>query len=210
MVGDEFDSSLRSIVQLDYGLVMISHETDKVFKNEAGEEYNKIVPTLDKRAKNIVSRMVDLYGYSRIVTTQDGQEAVKLFLRGTSRYEAGSRFKYTPDYIDFNYNSLVQAIGEAIDKQAEEDGQKYFTTERQNLYVDTSKELDFDDLMSQFKALIDNSFDTASKEKIEQIAPKITQIIEKYLGKGHKVNDMSRDQVEALALIVDDLKELLA
>ena len=45
-------------------------------------------------------------------------------MRGTPRYEAGSRFKYTPDYIDFTYENLVNAIGEAIDKQAQEDGEQ--------------------------------------------------------------------------------------
>ena len=60
MVSQEFDDSLRSIVQMDYGLVLISHATDKTFKNESGEEYNQIVPTLDKRATNIVSRMADI------------------------------------------------------------------------------------------------------------------------------------------------------
>lgn len=208
LVANEFDSSLRQIAQLDYGLVMISHATDKTFKDENGNEYNRIVPTLDKRAKNIVSRMVDLYGYSRIVTDKDGKDVTKLFLRGTSRYEAGSRFKYTPDYIDFNYNALVTAIGEAIDKQAEEDGSEYFTNERQNLYEDTTKELDFDSLMTEFNGLIKTLTDNSTDEEMSALAPKITQIIERYIGKGNKVGNMSRDQVEALSLIVEDLKEL--
>jgi hypothetical protein len=38
-------------------------------------------------------------------------------------------------------------------------------------------------------------------------APRIAETIERYLGKGKKVNDMSRDQVEQLVLIVDDLAE---
>ncbi len=209
MVGQQFDSSLRKIVQLDYGLVMISHGTDKTFKDESGNEYNRIVPTLDKRAKNIVSRMVDLYGYSRIVTDNKGKESTKLFLRGTTRYEAGSRFKYTPNYIDFNYNSLVNAINEAIDKQAAEDGEELFTDTKQNVYEDTTLELDFDELMSEFKTIIENITSKVSKEDMNKIyAPKITQIIERYLGKGRKVGDMSRDQVEALSLIVMDLEEL--
>ena len=192
MVGQEFDESLRNIVQLDYGLVMISHATDKVFKDENGQEYNKIVPTLDKRAKNIVSRMVDLYGYSRIVSNKEGEETTKLFLRGTTRYEAGSRFKYTPDYIDFNYDSLVNAIGEAIDRQAKEDGKEYFTTTRQNAYKDTTKELDFDNLMTTFKKIISDLVDNLPEEEMDNnIGPKITQIVEKYLGKGKKVGDMS-------------------
>ena len=56
LVSKEFDECLRSIVMMDYGLILISHATDKVFKDEAGNEYNKIVPTLDKRANNIVIR----------------------------------------------------------------------------------------------------------------------------------------------------------
>ena len=206
-LAQEFDESLRTIAQLDYGLVMISHATDKVFKDEAGAEYNRIVPTLDKRAKNIVSRMVDLYGYSRIVTDENGKDVTKLFLRGTSRYEAGSRFKYTPDYIDFDYNSLVNAIGEAIDRQAEEDGKEFFTDERQNLYQDTTKELDFDSLMDNFKFYVAEIMKKA-KDDEELAASKITQIIDTYLGKGNKVGNMSRDQVEALSLIVDDLISL--
>jgi hypothetical protein len=39
-------------------------------------------------------------------------------------------------------------------------------------------------------------------------APRITQIIEKYLGKGKKVGEMNRDQAEQLVLIIDDLKTL--
>ena len=39
--------------------------------------------------------------------------------------------------------------------------------------------------------------------------PKILQIIERYLGKGAKVGDATRDQVEAIDLIVADLKDLL-
>ena len=62
--------------------------------------------------------MADIIGYSRAVTDDKGQNKTILFMRGTQRYEAGSRFKYTPDYIEFNYQNLVNAIGEAIDKQA--------------------------------------------------------------------------------------------
>ena len=90
MIEKEFDECLRKIVQLDYGLVVISHETDKTFTNEGGQQYNKIVPTLDKRANNVIARMCDIIGYTRSVPTQDGSsEKVVMFMRGTSRYEAG-------------------------------------------------------------------------------------------------------------------------
>lgn len=218
MVAKEFDECLRSIVQMDYGLVLISHSVDKTFKDEQGVEYNQIVPTLGSKPRNIVSRMCDIIGYSRPVQLEDGSTATKLFMRGTHRYVAGSRFKYTPDVIDFTYKDLVNAICTAIDKQMAEDGAEFFTEERNNAYKDTVIELDFDTLMAEFGSLISSI--PGSNSKPEDIsedavkfkefwAPRITQITDKYLGKGKKVGQCSRDQVEALDLIVTDLRELI-
>jgi len=216
-VGKEFDEALRSIVQMNYGLVLISHATDKTFTDEAGKEYNQIVPTLGTRPRNIVSRMCDIIGYSRAIQDAEGHTSTKLFMRGTPRYVAGSRFKYTPDYIDFTYNDLVKAINDAIDKQASEDGEQYFTQETTNLYVDTTKDLNFDDLMKEFSDIIANipgSTDGAAETEDgikfrDYWQPRITQTIEKYLGKGKKVRDITLDQVEALDLIVTDLKDIV-
>lgn len=207
LVAKEFDECLRSIVQMGYGLVLISHAVDKTFKDEAGNEFNQIVPTLGAKARNIVDRMVDIIGYSRVVQDEQGNNVTKLFMRGTPRYVAGSRFKYTPDYIDFNYASLVAAIGEAIDKQMEEDGAEHFTNERSNLYSATT-ELNFDDLMSEFNSCIEKLISNHSTDFETVYQPKIIQITEKYLGKGQKVSNISRDQTEALSLIVDELKDL--
>lgn len=207
LVEKEFDSKLRSIVQMGYGIVLISHATDKVFTNESGEQYNKIVSTLDKRGNRIVTRMADIIGYSRAVTDSEGKDKTLLFMRGTPRFEAGSRFKYTPDYIEFTYENLVNAIADAIDKQAKEDGQELFTDERDNNYIDTSSHLDFDKLMDEFNELI-TKFSKDEQKMADYYAPRITQIIDTYLGKGKKVNEMNRDQVEQLALIIDDLKSL--
>lgn len=207
LVGNEFDEKLRSIVQMGYGIVLISHSTDKTFKDEAGNEYNKIVPTLDKRANNIVARMADIIGYSRAVTDEGGNNKTMLFMRGTQRFEAGSRFKYTPDYIEFSYTNLVNAIADAIDKQAKEDGSELYTNERENAYKDTSTLLNFDDLMTEFNGLI-TKFQEDEVKMNEYYAPRITEIIERYLGKGKKVNEMSRTQTEQLSLIIDDLKIL--
>ena len=210
MVSKEFDECLRSIVMMDYGLVLISHSIDKTFKDENGNEYNKIVPTLDKRANNVVARMADIIGYSRIVESKNGQNVTKLFMRGTPRYEAGSRFKYTPDYIDFSYKDLVNAIGVAIDKQAAEDGEEFFTNERNNLYTDTTKDLDFDELSDGCAAIINMLIEKYNKDDVfvNFYKPRIEQITDKYLGRGQKLSQCSREQVEALSLILDDLKLL--
>ena len=209
LVSKEFDECLRSIVMMDYGLVLISHATDKAFKDETGQEYNKIVPTLDKRANNIVARMADIIAYSRIVTDKDGNNSTKLFMRGTPRYEAGSRFKYTPDYIDFSYDNLVNAIAEAIDKQAQEDGLEFFTDKKTNIYEDTTNELNFDELKTGCNTLIEKMIEGNTEEVFKEFyQPRIVQITDKYLGRGQKISQCSREQVEALSLIYDDLLTL--
>ena len=208
-VSKEFDDCLRSIVQMGYGLVLISHAADKTFKDEAGNEYNQIVPTLDKRARNIVSRLCDIIGYSRAVLEND-KLVTKLFIRGTPRYMAGSRFKYTPDYIDFTYDALVKAIGDAIDEQMKTDGKEYFTDARNNLHTEAI-ELDFDALLETFNSIVNNIIEKESEEKFTSYwQPRIVQITEKYLGKGQKVSNCSREQTEALDLIVSELKDLVA
>lgn len=210
MVAKEYDECLRSIIQMDYGLVLISHSVDKTFKDEQGKEYNQIVPTLGNKPRAIVSRMCDIIGYSRSVQDEDGTTSTKLFMRGTPRYVAGSRFKYTPDYIDFNYESLVKSICDAIDKQMAEDGSQFFTDERNNLYKDTQDELDFDELIGTFNSIVNSLIENNTEENFKEYwQPRIVQITDKYLGKGMKVNQCSRDQVEALDLIVTDLKELV-
>lgn len=210
MVAKEFDECLRSIIQMDYGLVLISHAMDKTFKDETNTEYSQIVPTLGNKPRQIVSRMCDIIGYSRSVQDNEGGTTTKLFMRGTPRYVAGSRFKYTPDYIDFNYKSLVKAIGDAIDKQMEEDGSEYFTTERNNLYLNTREELNFDALMDEFNSIIQSIMGTASEEEFANYwQPRIVQITDRYLGKGMKVSQCSREQTEALDLIVTDLHDLV-
>ena len=210
MVAKEFDESLRSIVQMGYGLVLISHAVDKTFTDETGKEFNQIVPTLGSKPRNIVSRMCDIIGYSRAIQNEDGTTTTKLFMRGTPRYIAGSRFKYTPDYIDFTYNDLVKAIGDAIDKQMQEDGAEFFTDERTNVYAEVTQELDFDELVATFNNIVNSIIENNDEEKFQNYwQPRIIQITEKYLGKGQKVNQCSREQTEALDLIVTDLKELV-
>lgn len=210
MVAKEFDESLRSIVQMGYGLVLISHAVDKTFTDETGKEFNQIVPTLGSKPRNIVSRMCDIIGYSRAIQNEDGTTTTKLFMRGTPRYVAGSRFKYTPDYIDFTYNDLVKAIGDAIDKQMEEDGVEFFTDERTNVHAEVTQTLDFDELVATFNNLVNSIIENNDEEKFQNYwQPRIVQITDKYLGKGQKVNQCSREQTEALDLIVTDLKELI-
>lgn len=202
----EFDEALRKIPQMGYGLVMISHAQDKTFKDENGDEYQQIVPTLANQPRLVVDRMSDIIGYAHPFQEEDGTVHTTLFMRGTPRFVAGSRFKYTPDSIEFSYDNLVNAIGDAIDRQAKDFGGRYVTDAPTTAHI-SEPELDFDDLMNQFNTLVSKIQNATGGAFGTTWAPRIIAITDKYLGKGKKVSEMSRDQVEQLVLIVDDLVE---
>lgn len=202
----EFDECLRQIPQMGYGLVMISHSQDKTFTDENGTEYNQIVPTLANRPRLIVDRMADIIGYAHPMQDEDGHTYTTLFMRGTPRFVAGSRFKYTPDSIEFTYENLVNAIGDAIDKQAEETEGKFITDAPSKAYAQP-EELDFNELMAEFDELVTKLREVTGGSFGVTWAPRIADTVAKYLGKGKKITECTKDQVDMVNLIVQDLKE---
>ena len=67
------------------------------------------------------------------------------------------------------------------------------------------KEYNYEELMAEFQTIAGELM----REKSATNGPKITQIIEKYLGKGKKIVDTTRDQAEFIYLIVNEIKEEL-
>ena len=198
---EEFDECIRKILQLGYGLVLISHEQDKTMKNERGEEYNQLIPTLDKRARLVCERTCDIIGYCRGVEDMDGNKSVRMFMRETNRYVAGSRFKYTPESIELTYDNLVKAIGDAID--AQENAVKGSTTTASYNMHKEEKQYDFPALMKEVQETVGTIMSTRP-----EMEHKIVSIVDKHLGKGRKVSDCTADQAELVDLILYDLKHL--
>ena len=188
---------------------MISHDQDKVFKDEDGKEYNQIVPTLGNQPRLVVDRMSDIIGYARPFQEDDGTVKTLLFLRGTPRFIAGSRFADTPDYIDFTYDNLVDAIHNAVDKLAERYGDSAVTEEKTTAHI-PEPEIDFDAEMATFNDLVAKIQEASGSNFGSQWAPRIFEIVTRHLGAGKTVAEMNRNQGEQLVLIVDDLKEAVA
>ena len=205
LVKKELEETFRAITQLGYALFFISHEKEKVFKRENGTEYNQHVPSISPSYNEIIKDMADIYGYAHQVRNEEtGEVTVRLTLRSMDgSADTGCRFKYIVPEIDFTYPALVKALNDAIDKEAKMTDNKYITDERD--VSNTKDELDFDDLMNQFNGLISS----VPQDKMGYYAPRITEITNKYLGKGKKVSNATREQTEQLSLIVFDLNELL-
>ena len=200
MVEKEFDEKIRNIVMENYGLVIISHAIDKQFLDDEGKEYNKIVPTLPPRARKVVLRMVDIIGYIRGRESEDGFKRT-LYLRGSNRFEAGSRFRFIAPCIELSYDNLVNAIKIAV--EAEESARKGSTTEkRNNLYETIETEYkDVVTLRKENKEIIDLILEVGDYKE------DVRSILDEFLGKGKKMIECSNTEI--LQAIQDNIKELL-
>ena len=108
-------------------------------------------------------------------------------------------------YIDnemiTSYQNLVDALQRAIDKEAAEHNGKFVTNERVTAPI--AKTYDYDALREEFDAIVSSLMN----KDPNYYAPRVTQIVEKYLGKGKKVSETSREQAEFISLIVGEMKD---
>lgn len=196
----ELEDCFRTITQLGYALICISHDQDKTFTRKDKTKYNQIVPTAQKSLNNIIKDMADLYLYAALDETTQERKLIVRSLDNT--VDCGSRFKYMVNELPLDYDALIKALNDAIDKEAAETNNQFVTNERQATPV--LREFDFDALMEEFKAIVEKLMNDNPTNSI-----KIVSVTDKYLGKGKKVGDCTPDQADLVHLIVTELKETL-
>lgn len=198
----EFESTFRALAQLGYAIVFISHAKEKTIKPKNGSEYQEIGSSMQSSAMAVIENMADIIGYAHTKVDGNGNSRVVLTLRSSDgSVRCGGRFKYIAPEIEFSYDALTKALNEAIDREALETNNQYVTDERQSAPI--LKEYDYDSLMSEFQTIVGSLMEKNSATN----GPKVTQIIERYLGKGKKISETTRDQAEFIYLIVTEIKE---
>lgn len=199
----EFEEVFRTLAQLGYAIVFLSHDKEKTIKPQNGNEYQQIGSSMQSSALSIIENMSDIIGYAHPIQNNDGVSKVVLTLRSSDNsVRCGCRFKYIASEIDFTYKALTEALDTAIDTEAKMTNGQYVTDER-NTPV-TSTEYDYDALMKEFQDLVSQLM-----TKNQSNSMKIVSITDKLLGKGKKVSDCTPDQAEFIYLINDELKELM-
>lgn len=187
-----------TIMRLGYGVVMISHSTEKsVVIN--GVEANKIVPTLPKRALSVFTSKADIFGYIDTIFSDEldeygfQQQRRIIYTRDVGICEAGSRFNNFPPYVEFSYEGVVKAIEDATT------GIK--TTDEVVNRFDNG--LDLDELKAEFDVVKD-----ALIAKDSSIVPQIIEIIHSCAGDGATVSSMVEGDEKTLKAIIEQLKAL--
>ncbi len=197
----EFSQAFFDLAILQYGICFISHESEKRFKDEQGEEYVQLVPALPTRPYDIVNKLVDIISYIRTIPNPEGEgRKTYMFFRGNDRFLAGARLKYIVDRVEFSYENLLTAVQDAVDKQVEVDG-----TTATEAYRDGSEEKSrsFNEAMDEAKELW-GKITQNNQEK----ALAILEIVEKVFGKKMKLSDATPQQIDLLELVILEMKDM--
>ena len=200
----EFESALRKITMLGFGVCCICHSE---VKKEAGPNdtvVEVVSPAMPSRAADVVNRLVDIIAYIDVSYDENGQAVRSFVTRRTPTIMAGSRLPYLDAVIPFSYESLVDAIGRAIDRQQEIDGAKVVDT----AIAQVESKLDYNALMAEAGALwkqivvIDGAVN-------EDAARRVQKRVEMIFGRVVKISEITEDQVDLLNLVVMDMRDLV-
>lgn len=197
----EFEDVFRTLSQLGYAIVFISHDKEKTIKPQNGAEYQQIGSSMQSSALAIIENMCDLIAYAHPKVNADGEFERVLTLRSLDNsVRCGGRFKYIKSEVPFSYEALTQALNDAINEEAKEHDNQFVTDKR--VENTTVKTFDFDTLVAEFQELVGQIM-----AKNPSNGAKITAITSKYLGKGKKVSEATPEQAELISLINMELRE---
>lgn len=194
----EFENALRRITFLNYGLVLIAHNSTRTEKGADGSDIEIIYPDLPKRAAEICNGLVDIIGY---IGTEfhDGKAERYLYTRETPTLFAGSRYKYLRDKIPFSYENLVNAISDAVDEAEQRDG--ITVVDKEEKVVE--EKLDYNKIREEasniWKELV-----AINPENAKIILKKVEMIF----GRQMKLSEITEDQVDLFNLVLLDMRDL--
>lgn len=205
MVDKEFEECIRKITQLGYGLCLIGHEKTRI-DSDGQISIKHIVPDVSDRCSKIINRMVDLTAY---IGEEDGvryiyprQTRIEKDRQVTDIY-AGSHFANLNDKIELGYESLVNAIADAMTTNGDGKVVKLVDTP-----VQVQQDLDID--FNAVKTSIGKIARQLSKLDEELETPHYMadykSMVDRYLGKNKLVRDCTETQAEHLLGILEELQ----
>ena len=201
----EFESALRKITMLGFGICCICHSEVKKESGPNDTVIETVAPAMPSRAADVVNRLVDIIAYIDVDYDENGQAIRRFITRRTPTVMAGSRLPYLDPVIPFSYESLGDAIGRAIDKQQEMDGVQVVDT----AVAQTVDKLDYNAIREEARALWITL--VGSGEDInEEMARRIQKRIEMIFGRTIKLSEITEDQVDLFNLVLLDMRELAA
>lgn len=188
-----FFKTINQLLSCDYTVVFISHVQEKD---------GKIYPKGDKRSIDPIKDFVDFVIYVKSNGVDEDGNVIpsSAYLAETDEYFARSRFDTMPPYLPvWSAEALEEAVNKAVEEMEKKTGIKAVTYQEQK-EQNTTKEYDYDETMD---ALQEVGQRFASAGQMEEL----TEIVEQTLGRGGKVSECTKSQIQAMVIILDDLRE---
>ncbi|MCY8944022.1 ATP-binding protein [Bacillus atrophaeus] len=187
---------INKLIGVGFTVIFIAHAAE--------DKKGKVYPKGDKRVLAPVIDNSDIVLYLSSNGVDEDRKVIKssAWLAETDEHFARSRFDYIDTYLpEFTAENLEKAIIEAVERQEKAEGIVAVTYEEQK-QNNASEELDYDSMMEQIKEI---GIKLNGEGRLEEV----NEITEKHLGKGVKVTECSRKQIDVMSVILDDLKDLL-
>ena len=197
LVKDEFTNALRQISMLGYGIVLITHAKVKNVKIDDDTTVEIASPNIPDRAQDVVNALVDIIGYID-VSYENGTAVRTLITRGTPNIVAGSRLKYLASRIPFGYDELINAIGEAIEKQAKIDGAKVVDKGSMQKVIEKRP---FEETLAEAKELW-------TKLVNEGKAEVVMAEVESLFGEPMKLSEIPESKQDVFEVLIEDMRSM--
>lgn len=212
MIDKEFEDHVRKITQImdndgktAYGLCLIGHEKSRI-DSDGQLSVKHISPDVSDRCAKIINRMVDLtayigiergvrYIYPRQINIEEGKQITEIY--------AGSHFSTLNDKIDLNYDSLVNAIAEAMSNGI--NGKKVALSDSP-IQIQVEQKIDFKAVKSGIGKIVKALSALDESSNSSHYMEDYKSIVEKFLGKNKLVKDCTPAQAEHLLGVYEELQ----
>ena len=206
LVKQEFQETWREISLLGFGILFIAHEKERTteMRDENGEQIRAVAPDLPSAPYSIINGLVDIIGYLSTQMNADGPTNRYLYTRATPNIFAGSRYKYIAPRISFNhdgYTELVNAIGDAIDKQVNMDGAQ--VTDRTELPTYSARP--FADTMTEARNLWSTIIEKHGDSGKESMKAAIHSVFNQDI----QLSKATEEQQDLVELVIEEFKRIV-
>lgn len=206
LVKQEFQETWREISLLGFGILFIAHEKERTteMRDENGEQIRAVAPDLPSAPYSIINGLVDIIGYLSTQMNADGTTNRYLYTRATPNIFAGSRYKYIAPRISFNhdgYTELVNAIGDAIDKQVNMDGAQ--VTDK--TILPTYEVRPFADTMAEAR----NLWSTIIEKHGDSGKESMKSAIHNVFGQDIQLSKATEEQQDLVELVIEEFKRIV-
>ena len=203
-IRDEFETTMCSIAQKGYGVIMLAH-SDEIEKEDPNtkQKYIQTKIDTDKRPEIIIKQLADFVFYLR-KEVRDGTENEPTVYAYTNlvQVDTKSRSRYFTPRFEFTYENLCKELQIAVDKQYQAEGVSVPSNfVEQNPYV--AKTVNFEELRMNVANLAQKLLSNATTENEATVL--ITNIF-----KGERISQLveSPAMIEALQVAYSSLEDI--